>query len=228
MYLFGSLTADGSRWSYQLRACQPLTLGYACPVIFGHQIREGKGFSFVSTIEFDEQLLLSGQQRDDLLDWVGQHPRNGRTLRAFFSAVAFAALRPGEALALRVRDVQLPDDGPGVLVVHARRDGTVEGGREGTGIRRVVPVCPRLVELLKEQIVARELGPDDAVFLCDDGRPLSGAMYRRAWKQACEGVLESRGTDSTAGVNVSVLRDVCIWVGEEGVVHPRPGAEHSG
>ncbi|MGW0824818.1 hypothetical protein [Streptomyces sp. NPDC002845] len=158
----------------------------------------------------DERFLLSVQQRDALLDWIGQRPRNGRPLLAFLSSIAFAALRPQEALALRVRDARLPDEGPGDLVIHPRRRSGRDGEAEDTDAPRVVPACPELVEILRAEVTHRGLRPDDAIFTREDGRPLSDAVYRRAWHQAREAVLETHEIDSPLGRSVSDLRDACI------------------
>ncbi|WP_405721879.1 hypothetical protein OG607_10835 [Streptomyces sp. NBC_01537] len=158
----------------------------------------------------DERFLLSDQQRDALLDWIGQRPQNGRPMRAFLSSIAFAALRPQEALALRVRDAYLPDEGPGHLVIHPRRLRDGDDEAEGAGGPRVVPACPELVEVLKAEVARRGLGPDDAMFTRDDAQPLSGGVYRRVWHQAREVVLEAHEIDSPLGSRVSNLRDACI------------------
>ncbi|MEU9003957.1 hypothetical protein [Streptomyces sp. NPDC048551] len=173
----------------------------------------------MSSIEFNEQLQLSGRQRDNLLELVGQRQENGSTLRLFFSVVAFAALRPAEALGLRVRDVKVLGDGSGVLIVNASSGESADWEKGGIGKRRLVPVCSQLLGMLRQQIADRGLGPDDALIVCEGGRPLSGAMYRRAWKQACEAARGVDGADFTAGVNISVLRDSCIvgWLGSRGM-----------
>ncbi|MFJ8536138.1 hypothetical protein [Streptomyces sp. NPDC093591] len=164
----------------------------------------------------DNRFLLSDQQRDALLDWIRQRPCNGRPLHAFLSSVAFAALRQQEALALRVRDAHLPDEGPGDLVIRPRRPRDRSEAVEGDDAPRVVPACPELVEVLRQEVARRGLHPDDALFTCDDGRPLSGAVYRRAWNQAREAVLEAHEIDSPLGRHVSGLRDACIskWLGQ--------------
>ncbi|MGC9539845.1 hypothetical protein [Streptomyces sp. UG1] len=157
-----------------------------------------------------ERFLLSDQQRDALLDWIGQRPRGERPLRAFLSSIAFAALRPQEALALRLRDAHLPDEGPGDLVIHPRRLGGRDGEAEDAGAPRVVPACPELVDILRAEAAHRGLRPDDALFTRDDGRPLAGEDYRGAWREAREAVLEVHEIDSPLGRNVSDLRDACI------------------
>ncbi|MER5226095.1 hypothetical protein [Streptomyces flaveus] len=162
----------------------------------------------VSAAVVDESFLLSDQQCDGLLGWIGQRPWDGRPLRAFLSTIAFAALRPQEALALRVRDAYLPDEGPGALVIYPRRLGGEEA--EGAGAPRIVPACRELVEVLRAEVARRGLHPDDTLFTRDDGRPLSSGLYRRAWRAAREAVLEADEVDSPLGRRVSDLRDACI------------------
>lgn len=164
----------------------------------------------MSAAVVDERFLLSVQQRDDLLDWISQRPRNGRSLRVFLSSIALAALRPQEALALRVRDAHLPDEGPGDLVIRPRRARDGDDEAEGAGAPRVVPACPELVEVLRAEVARRGLRPGDAMFTRDDGRPLSGAVYRRAWHQARKAVLDAHEIESPLGRSVSDLRDACI------------------
>ncbi|MFC8273245.1 hypothetical protein ACFUJR_12090 [Streptomyces sp. NPDC057271] len=163
----------------------------------------------------DERFLLSEEQRDALLQWVGRRPGSGPATYAFLSSVAFAALRPQEALGLRVRDVQLSDADEGGLVIPPRR-GNGRGGADGTSaVPRVVPACPELAGILKAQIARYDLRADDAVFAGEGGRPLSGAVYRRAWRQAREAVLAEHEIDTPLGRRVSGLRDARItkWLG---------------
>ncbi|MFI1016384.1 hypothetical protein [Streptomyces sp. NPDC020965] len=158
----------------------------------------------------DERFLLSDRQRDDLLDRIGQCPQNGHVLRAFLSSVALAALRPQEASALRVRDVDLPDQGPGELMIHPCRLKDGRGAVDGARVVRAVPASPELVEILKAEVARRGLGPEDLMFTRDDGRPLTGAVYRRAWRQVRESVLEASEFSSPLVRSVSDLRDTCI------------------
>ncbi|MGW0668336.1 hypothetical protein [Streptomyces sp. NPDC002746] len=56
---------------------------------------------------------LSDRQCFAILDWAGEQPQSGLVLRAFLASIALAGLRPEEALALRVREVELAEDGAG-------------------------------------------------------------------------------------------------------------------
>ncbi|MDF9816227.1 hypothetical protein [Streptomyces sp. SPB162] len=154
----------------------------------------------------EETLLLEGRQRLlSLVDWVAEQPENGLMLRSFLMSIALAGLRPTEAMGLRVRDAVLPDEGAGILLIRSQVRGA--GGVEA--VRRV-PARPDLMALLKAEIARRDLGPDDAVFVLDDGRPLTATVYRRAWREARAVVLEVHEIDSPLGRNVSSLRDACI------------------
>ncbi|MEU7558647.1 hypothetical protein [Streptomyces eurythermus] len=158
----------------------------------------------------DEKSLPSDLQRDALLEWVGQRARNGRTLRAFLSSVAFAALRPQEALVLRVRDMRLTEKS-GVLLIRPRPLSGIDADTGNvTGAPRVVPACPELVEILRAEVARRGLRPEDAMFTREDGLPLSGAIYRKVWRQAREAVLETHEIDSPLARSVGDLRDARI------------------
>ncbi|WP_141726842.1 hypothetical protein [Streptomyces niveus] len=63
---------------------------------------------------------LSDRQCFPILDWAAEQPQSCLVLRAFLASIALAALRPEEALALRVRDVEIAEDGATWLLVHLR------------------------------------------------------------------------------------------------------------
>ncbi|MCZ4121771.1 hypothetical protein [Streptomyces sp. H39-S7] len=176
----------------------------------------------------EEDLLPEGRQRLlSLVDWVAERPKDGLVLRNFLMSIALAGLRPTEAMALRVRDVVLPDEGAGVLLSRT----LVRGAGDAEAVRRV-PARPDLMAILKAEIARRDLGPDDAVFVLDDGRPLTATIYRRVWRQARAAVLEPHEIDSPLGRKVSSLRDACIasWLrnGDQTAAHIVAVAEFAG
>ncbi|MGH3804858.1 MAG: hypothetical protein ACRDTD_32880, partial [Pseudonocardiaceae bacterium] len=61
----------------------------------------------------DKRSLLNPDQVARLLSWIGDRPRTGYRLRAFFATLYYAGLRPEEAVALRVADATLPEAGWG-------------------------------------------------------------------------------------------------------------------
>jgi integrase len=180
----------------------------------------------------ENTLLLTDRQCFSILDWAAEQPQNGLVLRAFLASIALAALQPKEALTLRVRDMELTDDGGGWLLIrpHGQERGETDPEREGA--ERRVPACRELVALLKAEISRRDLRPDDAIFVLDDGRQLTAPVYRKIWRQARAGVLEAHEVDSTLGMNISALRDACIaaWLknGDQTAAHILAVAECAG
>lgn len=126
-----------------------------------------------------ETLHLTDRQFFAILDWVAEQPQSGIVLRAFLASIALAALHPEEALALRVRDVEIADDGTRWLLVHPQAQERREKDSDRAGAVRRVPVCRDLAAILKEETIRRDLGPKDAIFVLDDGRPLTAEVYRK-------------------------------------------------
>ncbi|MEU6816106.1 hypothetical protein [Streptomyces sp. NPDC046860] len=176
--------------------------------------------------------LLTDRQCFSILDWAAGQPQNGLVLRAFLASIALAALQPKEALVLRVRDVELADDGTGWLLIHPQGQERRETDSERAGAERRVPACRELVALLKAEIARRDLRPDDAIFVLDDGRPLTAPVYQKIWRQARAAVLEAYEADSLLGRNISALRDACIaaWLknGDQTAAHILAVAECAG
>jgi integrase len=170
-----------------------------------------------------ESLILTDRQCISILDWAAEQPQNGLVLRAFLASIALAALQPREALTLRARDVELADDGSGWLLIHPHGQERRETDPEREGAERRVPACRELVALLKAEIARRDLRPDDAIFVLDDGRPLTAPVYRKIWRQARAAVLEAHEVDSPLGRNISALRDarIAAWLenGDQTAAH---------
>jgi integrase len=184
----------------------------------------------MAVVAADELFLLSEAQCLSILDRVGQQPQNGLVLRAFLASIALAALRPQEALALRVRDLELDGEGGGVLLIHNQEKEQERGN--GVDSARRVPAAPDLVAILTAEITRRDLRPDDAMFVLDDGQPLTESLYRTVWRQARAAVLEAQEADSPLGRNVSSLRDACIaaWLrdGDQTAAHILMVAQRTG
>jgi integrase len=118
-------------------------------------------------------------------------------LTAFFGCLYYAALRPAEAVALRLGDCQLPDRGWGQLTLarSCPRSGRAWTG-DGTsheqrclklrpdGAVRVVPIPPQLLTLLREHIDTRGTAPDGRLFRAARGGILHESCYGRTWHTA--------------------------------------------
>ena len=147
-----------------------------------------------SSAALDPAVVASPEQVSALLDAVA---RTRPELAAFFGCLYYAALRPEEAVALRLADCDLPSSGWGMLRLTSTAprtaaawtsDGTSYEQRglkhrpEGT-IRRV-PAPPVLVAMLRAHHAAYGTAPDSRLFRGTHGGPLSGSVYGRAWQSA--------------------------------------------
>ncbi|MFJ3578902.1 tyrosine-type recombinase/integrase [Streptomyces rubiginosohelvolus] len=180
----------------------------------------------------EQTSYLSDRQCFAILDRASEDLQNGLALRAFLASIALAALRPEEARVLRVRDVEIVDDGTGWLMVHLWAQECREKDSDRAGTARRVPVCRELAAILKEETTRRDLRPDDAMFVIDNGRPLTAQVYRKAWQQARAAALQAHELNSPLGRHVSALRDarIAAWLknGDQTAGHILAVAECSG
>lgn len=147
----------------------------------------------------DEEWLLSMEQVRSLLELTRGHAGTDRSVYPFMLTVAEQALRPGEARALRVRDVVLPEGDWGVLTVRHR------------GVAREIPLQPQFVEFLREWIDGAGLREDDLLFPGRHGGPLPASVCQRVWEQAQEAVLPRDELYSwRLGEPISILRESCL------------------
>ncbi len=121
---------------------------------------------------------------------------SGDRLVAFFGAMYYAALRPGEAATLRKANLALPAKGWGELVLESS---TPEVGASWTdsGRRREerqlkhrargdtrVPSLPELTALLHEHLEKYGTCPDGLLFGGVRGGQLAESTYCRVWRKA--------------------------------------------
>ena len=118
-------------------------------------------------------------------------------LTAFFGCLYYAALRPEEAVALRVGDLILPPHGRGKLILTRAcpRTGTAWTATGSTheprglkhrpqGAIRAVPIPPVLVTLLRQHLRSHGTAPDGRLFRGARGGMLSESLYGRIWHAA--------------------------------------------
>jgi integrase len=122
--------------------------------------------------------------------------RLGRHLTAFFGCMYYAALRPSEAMALRVRDLRLPDgDGWGELLL-SQGDPDVSGTWNDDGRRkarqlkhrasgdvRPVPCAPPLVALLRAHLDEFGAAPNGRLFRGPSTGRINPHAYNDIWRQ---------------------------------------------
>jgi len=128
-------------------------------------------------------------------------------LTAFFGCLYYAALRPAEAVALRVTSCALPSGGWGQLTLtgslpRSARAWTGNGTpREPRSLKhrpegaiRTVPVPPQLAGLLRWHLRAFGCAEDGRLFRGARGGPLSESLYGRIWHQARAAAMPEDGT----------------------------------
>ena len=138
--------------------------------------------------------MASPAQVSALLDAVA---RTRPEMTAFFGCLYYAALRPEEAVALRIADCHLPGSGWGILRLAAATPRTASAwtssgtSHEQRGLKhrpdgaiRMVPVPPVLVAMLRAHSTAYGTAPDGRLFRGTRGGPLSESVYGRAWHSA--------------------------------------------
>ncbi|WP_328736283.1 tyrosine-type recombinase/integrase [Streptomyces bobili] len=172
-----------------------------------------------TTNAVDKRSLMNADQAAALLDWIRRRPRGGQRLHAFFATLYYCALRPEEAVAMRVQDVTLPGSGAGdqwcELLIHTA---TPEVGKQWTdtgeiheerdlkgraeGETRSVPGHPALTRILRQHIKDERLKPGDLLFQGETGGILAGSVIRRAWRSARKAVLLPHVFESPTGRRV--------------------------
>lgn len=145
--------------------------------------------------QVDRRSVANPKQARALLKAVeGINPR----LSAFFALMYFAALRPEEATNLRKRNLSLPSDGWGEIVLEKASpevsadytDGRTAGEERSLkhredNVSRTVPCTPELTEYLHRHLERYGNGPDGLLFWGTRGRGrLSSTVYGRAWAKA--------------------------------------------
>jgi integrase len=139
-------------------------------------------------------VVASPAQVSALLDAV---TRSRPEMTAFFGCLYYAALRPEEAVALRLADCYLPGSGWGMLRLAAATPRTASAwtnsgtSHEQRGLKhrpdgaiRMVPVPPALAAVLRAHVTAYGTAPDGRLFRGARGGPLSESVYGRAWHSA--------------------------------------------
>ncbi|WP_431916318.1 tyrosine-type recombinase/integrase [Nonomuraea jabiensis] len=148
--------------------------------------------------EVDPAIVASPTQVRELLNAVSYAGwRRGPRLVAFFACMYFAMMRPGEVIALREQDCHLPEQGWGRLTLGNSRpivgrewtdDGQVHETRGLKGrprkAKRIVPIPPELVGILRTHIRRYGVAKDGRLFRTERGALLQATAYSRTWRAA--------------------------------------------
>ena len=123
------------------------------------------------------------------LDRMRNHQPASEGLRVLGYLMYLAGLRPSEARALHVEDLELPDEGWGSILVRraitdAGKDFTSAAEHAGvtkTGAARTVPISQLLVGILREYVGDRTSG---LLVATRGGKPITISNLGRAWRAA--------------------------------------------
>lgn len=135
------------------------------------------------------------------------------------TVAAFAGLRLGEVLALRVRDVDFAADA--LRVMQSLDHGTRTIGPPKSGHGRSVPIIPEASMTLARILTRDDYSePDDLVFPNALGRPIDGSALRRRYKAAQTRAKlrplrfhDLRHTFGSLASRVAMAREVQAWLG---------------
>ncbi|MDI3344368.1 site-specific integrase [Streptomyces sp. AJ-1] len=175
----------------------------------------------------DPRVLVNQVQGAQLLtavSYVGSIHRNrGRRLVAFFACQLYAAMRPAEAVGLRLQDCHLPEQGWGTLTLRETRpvsgkkwtDSGQRNDRRGLKAREInmdrpVPVPPILVAILREHVDEFGTAKDSRLFGNERGGVLGTSSYWRVWQEARPLALPPDKVSSPLGRRPYDLRHTCI------------------
>jgi integrase len=152
----------------------------------------------------DRRVVVNPRQARELLTavtYVGHQRRGpyarGQRLMALYACMYFAALRPGEAVAVRRQDCHLPATGWGRLTLEKsrpdvnRRWTDTASSHEERGLKhrpitetRPVPIPPELVAILRQHIYTFGLASDGRIFSSDRGHPVASTAISDVWAEA--------------------------------------------
>jgi integrase len=183
--------------------------------------------------EIDFRYVPGPDRARALLGAVRDSGPRGEHLHAFFGCLYYAAMRPGEIVALKESDCTLPPNSResvkewGELLLGESRP-EVGGGwtDEGTsyekrglkrrkrGATRTVPIPPVLVHLLRVHIARYGTADDGRLFRATRGGRVASTEYCDVWEKAREAVLSSREAESALAAVPYSLRHagVSLWI----------------
>jgi integrase len=170
----------------------------------------------------------------------GPHAR-GQRLRALFACMYFAALRPGEAVALRRQDCHLPRTGWGWLTLEKsrpevnRRWSDTDSAHDERGLKhravtqtRRVPIPPELVAILREHIETFGTAPDGRIFASERGHVVASTAISEVWAEARTLALTPEQVASPLAGRPYDLRHAAVSLWLNAGVPPTDVAERAG
>ena len=196
----------------------------------------------------DRRVVVNPRQARELLTavtYVGQQRRGpharGQRLMALYACMYFAALRPGEAVALRWQDCYLPATGWGRLTLEKsrpevnRRWTDTASAHEERGLKhrpasetRRVPIPPELVAILRQHIDTFDIAADGRIFSSDRGHPVASTAISDVWAAARNLALTPAQAASSLAGRPYDLRHAAVSLWLSARVPPPRVAERAG
>lgn len=183
---------------------------------------------------------VQGRQLLTAVSYIGSwHRKRGRRLVAFYAVMLYAALRPAEAVGLRLADCHLPEPPKYVVsltkgFVQPRQEwGTLTlretrpvSGKQWTDsgerhdrrglkarevtVERVVPIPPVLVAILRAHLAEFGTAKDGRLFGNERGDIVGSSTYWRVWEEARPLALPPDRVASPLAGRPYDLRHACI------------------
>jgi integrase len=156
--------------------------------------------------EVDFRYVSGPRLARDLLAAVANLGTRGEHLEAFFGAIYYAATRPGEAVALREQDFELPPETKpnawGEMLLSESHPevgaGWTDSGKshDQRGLKhrarktvRAVPIPPVYVRMVRSHIAQFGAAPDGRLFRAARGGRVASTEYCDIWAEARKAVL---------------------------------------
>ncbi|MDI2126953.1 tyrosine-type recombinase/integrase [Yinghuangia seranimata] len=177
--------------------------------------------------EVEPAAVVNPRQARVLLDAVRAQSKRGEHLEAFFGCLYYGAMRPAEAVWLRVENCYLPKHGWGVLRLDGSRPRVGSAwtdNRKAHDVRalkwrakkvtRPVPIPPGMVAMLRWHVYRYGVAPDGRLFRTARGGIVQESGYGEVWAKARAAALTPQQVASPLGARPYDLRHagVSLWL----------------
>lgn len=189
----------------------------------------------------DRRTVVNPVQARTLLSAVGETMRSGPQLVAFFALMYFAALRPEEAANVHERNLSLPAEGWGDILIdsatpHAGANWTDDGRQRdrrqlknrARGDVRAVPCPPELTAHLNAHLRRFGSGADGRLFRGERADELPKLTYMRTWRAARRRAFTPEVAAGPLAATPYALRHACVSTWLNGGVPATQVAEWAG
>ncbi|GAA3618453.1 tyrosine-type recombinase/integrase [Kineosporia mesophila] len=190
----------------------------------------------------DRRRVANPRQAATLLDSVRRQGRWGRHMVAFYGCLYYAALRPEEAVALKLSNLTLPSEGWGSMTIesaepYAGKGWTNSGEnrdrrhlkQRDRGETRTVPIPPQLTLLIHEHVKLYGKGTGGRLFWGERNRSeLPVGTVHRVWSWARKDAFTAEVAASPLAAVPYDLRHAAVSTWLNGGVPPTQVAEWAG